>query len=112
LVKFINNNIIFCNILNDILLLHLKRHFKAMVMLVPGYNNFTFEFHDPVTQNFYSTELHMYYLPLLQNPPLHLAILVASDSEEVFDVPRYKDEYSVNGLDKAIEKLRYLIILN
>jgi len=81
-------------------------HFKAMVMLVPGYNNFTFEFHDPVTQNFYSTELHMYYLPLLQNPPLHLAILVASDSEEVFDVPRYKDEYSVNGLDKAIEKLR------
>ena len=75
-------------------------------MLVPGYNNFEFEFHDPVTQNFYTSKLNIYYLPLLQNPPLHLAILVASDSEEVFDIPRYKDNVSANNLEKAIEKFR------
>ncbi|CAO3699658.1 unnamed protein product [Rhizopus microsporus] len=73
-------------------------YFKALVHLVPGPNTITFAFVN-VTLHF-----HVNYLPLLQNPPLSLAIIIGSDSPATFDVPPEKE--GQNTLDVAIRKLR------
>ncbi|KAI8078891.1 putative peptidase family-domain-containing protein [Halteromyces radiatus] len=77
----------------------LQHHFKALVHLNSGPNTITFMLDSHTTFSF-----HVYYLPLLQNPPLSLVILVAHDSPCQFDTPPEKQDE--NGLEVAIEKLR------
>ncbi|TPX69376.1 hypothetical protein SpCBS45565_g02418 [Spizellomyces sp. 'palustris'] len=57
-------------------------HWKALVPLDPGKNRLVLEHSVGGT-----TEIDVVYMPLLQNPPLVLAVLVAKDSPMVFDVP-------------------------
>ncbi|KAJ8103990.1 putative peptidase family-domain-containing protein [Lipomyces tetrasporus] len=82
-------------------------YFKALVHLSPGTNDLKFVFlpgslgGPPLT-----TDLTLTYTPLLQNAPLHLAILLAKDSECKFDSPTYKKNQEGNGLDTAIKKMR------
>ena len=70
-------------------------HFKCLVHLDPGLNNVKFildtEPFSPGSQPLVTT-FQVNYIPLLQNPPLHLAILVAKDSKEVIDVPKEKEK--------------------
>ncbi|KNC98106.1 uncharacterized protein SPPG_06515 [Spizellomyces punctatus DAOM BR117] len=69
-------------------------HWKALVPLDPGKNRLVLE-HSLGGK----TEIDVVYIPLLQNPPLVLAVLVAKDSPMVFDIPdggeRLPFEYDV-----------------
>lgn len=83
-------------------------YFKALVHLNPGVNNLRLVWEDPNNPNssVYS-EITLTYTPLLQNRPLHFALIVANDSPLEFDSPQYKKEQeSGNGLDLAIKKVR------
>lgn len=72
--------------------------FKAMVPLDPGWNTVN------ITANTTDTvDVNVEYVPLLQNPPIHLCILVGKDSEMKFDTPSHKSQ---NGIQVAIERLR------
>lgn len=73
-------------------------YFKALVHLVPGPNTIQFAYEEG------TLDFHVQYLPLLQNPPLFLCILLGSDSDGTFDVPPEKN--GENTLEVAIEKLR------
>lgn len=56
-----------------------------------------------------STRIVIHYQPLLQVPPLHLAIFVARDSPLIIDCPQTKlgaISSAHNSLDAAIRKLR------
>jgi len=44
----------------------------------------------------------LHCLPLLQDPPIHLAIVLANDSEGHFESPPDRP----NGIDEAVKKLR------
>lgn len=44
----------------------------------------------------------LHYLPLLQNPPVHLAIVLARDSAGTFEAPVDRP----NGLEEAVKRLR------
>lgn len=87
-------------------------HFKALVHLTPGPNRLRFEFSSPklaspgssVTPH--SSWLNINYLPLVSNPPLQLAILVAKDSPLTFDAIPERVQREGNGLDTAIRKYR------
>lgn len=46
----------------------------------------------------------LHYLPLHQNPPVHLAIILANDSDGAFEAP--VDRLGNNGLEDAVKKLR------
>ncbi|KAK9479144.1 putative peptidase family-domain-containing protein [Lipomyces japonicus] len=84
-------------------------YFKALVHLVPGSNVVQFRFSPgQYMHNIPSTTstLNLTYIPLLQNAPLHLAIIVAKDSELKFDAPRDQVERGQNTLDIAVKKLR------
>lgn len=83
-------------------------NFKAMVILSPGSNklilhhNYNGEVQD-------SIEFIVTYIPLLQFPPLHLAIMVAKDSPLLIDCPPSKRggfSSAHADLDGAIAKLR------
>ncbi|OCL03505.1 hypothetical protein AOQ84DRAFT_302672 [Glonium stellatum] len=83
-------------------------HFKAMIILSPGSNklilhhNYNGEIQD-------SIEFTVTYIPLLQFPPLHLAIMVAKDSPLLIDCPPSKRggfSSAHADLDGAIAKLR------
>ncbi|KAG1494062.1 hypothetical protein G6F47_000324 [Rhizopus delemar] len=73
-------------------------YFKALVHLLPGPNTVTLLFANT------TLHFHVHYLPLLQNPPLSLVILVGADSDASFDVPPEKRRQ--NKLEVAIEKFR------
>ncbi|RCI04096.1 hypothetical protein CU098_012191 [Rhizopus stolonifer] len=73
-------------------------YFKAMVHLVPGPNTITFVFE---TTTF---DFHVNYLPMLQNPPLSLVIMLGADSPGTFDVPPEKKGQDTLAI--AIQKLR------
>lgn len=76
--------------------------FKATVMLTPGENRLTF-----VTDTNVSRNVNCFYTPLLQDPPIHLCLLVAKDSPLQFDSPKtQRDKEGGNGLDLAVKKLR------
>ncbi|KAH8174076.1 peptidase family protein [Sarocladium implicatum] len=81
-------------------------HFKALAVLEPGENVITFTAgHDP----FATLQVSVMYVPLLQTPPLHLAILVAKDSPLIIDCPPSKFgslSTAHSSLDAAIAKLR------
>ncbi|RIB08100.1 hypothetical protein C2G38_374293 [Gigaspora rosea] len=84
-------------------------HFKCLVHLDPGLNNIRFTF-DPESclpeMSPLSTVITINYIPMLQNPPLHLAILVAKDSKCVIDAPPEKVISGDNSLDSVKAKLR------
>ncbi|KAJ5546969.1 hypothetical protein N7494_004554 [Penicillium frequentans] len=87
----------------------LKRgQWKALVMLAPGSNKILFELHHAGGVSD-SLEITVNYIPLLQLPPLHLAILVAKDSPLLIDCPPAKYggiSTAHSSLDSAIAKLR------
>ena len=77
--------------------------FKALVLLNPGANTLGF------VAGSCRASITLSYVPLLQTPPLHLAIMVARDSPLLIDCPPAKygavsDAHA--GLDAAIAKLR------
>ncbi|KAH8893062.1 hypothetical protein GQ53DRAFT_861482 [Thozetella sp. PMI_491] len=80
--------------------------FKGLVMLAPGANRLVFRSGDDMTT---SSEIRVRYIPLLQTPPLHLAIMVAKDSPLLMDCPPRKHG-AISGahssLDAAIAKFR------
>lgn len=80
-------------------------YFKALVHLQTGINNLRIEY-EGLNGEKATSKLTINYVPLLQNPPLHLALIVGSDSPETFDSPTYKREREGNGLELAIKKLR------
>ncbi|KAJ5168530.1 uncharacterized protein N7482_004124 [Penicillium canariense] len=85
-----------------------KGQWTALVMLSPGLNKLAFKLnHAGGTSD--SLEITVNYLPLLQLPPLHLAILVAKDSPLLIDCPPAKYgsiSTAHSGIDAAISKLR------
>lgn len=80
-------------------------YFKALVHLQTGVNNLKFEYEGPNGDKA-SSNLTIHYIPLLQNRPLHLALILGSDSPGTFDSPTYKREKEGNDLDLAIKKVR------
>ncbi|KAJ5939398.1 hypothetical protein N7466_002532 [Penicillium verhagenii] len=85
-----------------------KGKWKALVMLAPGSNKITFKLHHAGGISD-SLEITVNYIPLLQLPPLHLAILVANDSPLLIDCPPAKYggiSTAHSGLDAAIAKFR------
>ncbi|KAH8677824.1 putative peptidase family-domain-containing protein [Xylariales sp. PMI_506] len=81
---------------------------KALVMLSPGQNTIDINMHHSgKVLSFHSLRLN--YLPLLQLPPLHLAIMVAKDSPLLIDCPPAKRgaiSTAHSTLDAAILKFR------
>lgn len=72
--------------------------------LTPGPNNITFMFVPPpqISTNRFSTRITLHYLPLLQNPPIHLAVVLARDSKGIFESPPDRP----HDLEEALKKLR------
>lgn len=83
-------------------------YFKAVVLLSPGQNEIHLQrFHSSVAKGQLSLEVT--YVPLLQLPPLHLAIMIAQDSPLMMDCPPYKAgglSSTHSSLDAAIAKFR------
>ena len=78
--------------------------FIALIPLLPGENEVELLYTEPKTQRTYRGVFCVTYIPLLQNPPLKLVIIVGSDSPLVYDDapnPRHPPT-----LDTAIRKLR------
>jgi hypothetical protein len=85
-----------------------KGHWKSLVMLSPGFNTILFKLHHcgGIAD---SIRITVNYVPLLQLPPLHLAIMVAKDSPLLIDCPPAKYgsiSTAHSSLDAAIAKLR------
>ncbi|KAF1930563.1 uncharacterized protein M421DRAFT_418865 [Didymella exigua CBS 183.55] len=83
-------------------------HFKALVMLSPGANTLDFS-HMGQDGQAESIKISLLYIPLLQHPPLHLAIMVAKDSPLLMDCPPQKAgglSSAHSDLSAAIEKFR------
>ncbi|KAK4223345.1 metallopeptidase [Podospora fimiseda] len=81
-------------------------YFKALVLLSPGLNKVIvtsgYDVEDKI-------EIPLRYTPLLQTPPLHLAILIAKDSPLLIDCPPAKFgaiSSTHSTLDAAIAKFR------
>ncbi|UQC90097.1 metallopeptidase [Colletotrichum lupini] len=80
---------------------------KIIALLSPGLNTLTIT-RTSGTQTI-ANELNLTYIPLLQSPPLHLAVMVAKDSPLLIDCPPLKHGASSTAhasLDAAIAKLR------
>ncbi|KAF2822430.1 hypothetical protein CC86DRAFT_329982 [Ophiobolus disseminans] len=83
-------------------------HFKALVILSPGLNQLEIT-HEIDPSASFSITIAVNYIPLLQNPPLHLVIMVAKDSPCIIDCPPHKAgglSSAHADLDAAIAKLR------
>ncbi|OGM42363.1 hypothetical protein ABOM_007861 [Aspergillus bombycis] len=81
---------------------------KALVMLTPGTNTLVFKLHHAGGISA-SLQITVTYIPLLQLPPLHLAVLVAKDSPLLIDCPPGKYggiSTAHSAIDAAIAKLR------
>jgi hypothetical protein len=74
------------------------------VHLVPGPNNLKFTFIPPqeISTSRFTSRITLHCLPLLQNPPIHLAVVLANDSEGRFESPPDRP----SGLEDAVKKLR------
>ncbi|KAJ5135619.1 uncharacterized protein N7515_004897 [Penicillium bovifimosum] len=87
-------------------------HFKALVHLVPGPNRLRFDFVSPKLSTgsthpaIHSSWICVNYLPLVNNPPLQLVILLGKDSDGTYDAVPERIEREGNGLDMAIRKYR------
>ena len=83
-------------------------NWKALVMLSPGANHLEFELHHAGGVSG-DHKITINYVPLLQLPPLHLAIMVAKDSPLLIDCPASKQgaiSSAHSSLDAAIAKFR------
>ncbi|OBT74008.1 hypothetical protein VF21_05971 [Pseudogymnoascus sp. 05NY08] len=83
-------------------------HFKVLVILSPGTNLLLLEHHYG-SSDCRSIGLELNYVPLLQVPPLHLAIMIAKDSPLLIDCPPNKRgaiSSAHSDLDAAIKKFR------
>ena len=83
-------------------------NWKSLVMLSPGANYLNFELHHAGVVSS-SHKLIINYVPLLQLPPLHLAIMVAKDSPLLIDCLSSKQgsiSSAHSGIDAAIAKFR------
>ncbi|KAF9690702.1 hypothetical protein EKO04_011475 [Ascochyta lentis] len=83
-------------------------HFKALVMLSPGPNTLKVVHMQQNEQKAW-IKIALQYFPLLQYPPLHLAIMVAKDSPLLMDCPPQKAgglSSAHSDLSAAIEKFR------
>ncbi|KAE9964191.1 hypothetical protein BLS_008568 [Venturia inaequalis] len=86
--------------------------FKVLVHLQAGKNLLKFEFvkarasHSNGMNDGHINFLTLNYMPLNASPPLHLAILVAKDSPETFDVPPRRMSAEGNNIDMAKRKYR------
>lgn len=79
-----------------------QKGFKATIILTPGENKLTF-----VTDTNVARIVTCFYTPMLQDPAVHLCLLVARDSPLQFDSPKaQRDKEGGNGLDLAVKKLR------
>ncbi|KAK4497959.1 hypothetical protein PRZ48_010615 [Zasmidium cellare] len=81
---------------------------KALVLLAPGNNTITISLHHAGGAQSTSSLL-VVYQPLLQLPPLHLAIMVAKDSPLLIDCPPAKYgaiSSAHNSLESVIAKFR------
>ena len=84
--------------------------FKALVFLSPGRNIVSISHDRQADRNDpQAVQRVVHYVPLLQTPPLHLAILVAKDSPLLIDCPPGKQggiSSAHASLDAAVAKLR------
>ncbi|KAJ5481756.1 hypothetical protein N7475_000568 [Penicillium sp. IBT 31633x] len=87
-------------------------HFKVLVHLVPGPNRLRLDFVSPKLSTgsthpaIHSSWICINYLPLVNNPPLQLVILLGKDSDGTYDAVPERIEREGNGLDMAIRKYR------
>jgi hypothetical protein len=87
-------------------------HFKALIHLEPGWNRLRVDFTSPKVSSGntsispHSSILNINYLPLTNNPPLQLAIILGSDSPGTYDVMPDRLQREGNGLELAIKKFR------
>ncbi|CAI7635811.1 unnamed protein product [Penicillium glandicola] len=87
-------------------------HFKVLVHLVPGPNRLRFDFISPKLSTgstrpaIHSSWICINYLPLVNNPPLQLVILLGKDSDGTYDAVPERVEREGNGLELAIRKYR------
>ncbi|KAJ5228318.1 hypothetical protein N7489_009026 [Penicillium chrysogenum] len=87
-------------------------HFKVLVHLVPGPNRLRFDFVSPKLSTgsthpaIHSSWICINYLPLVNNPPLQLVILLGKDSDGTYDAVPERAEREGNGLEMAIRKYR------
>ncbi|KAJ5188603.1 Mannose-binding lectin [Penicillium cf. griseofulvum] len=87
-------------------------HFKVLVHLVPGPNRLRFDFVSPKLSTgsthpaIHSSWICVNYLPLVNNPPLQLVILLGKDSDGTYDAVPERVEREGNGLEMAIRKYR------
>ncbi|KZL84770.1 zinc metalloproteinase [Colletotrichum incanum] len=80
---------------------------KIIAMLSPGHNTLVITRFSGTDETVH--ELNLTYIPLIQSPPLHLAIMVAKDSPLLIDCPPAKHgrvSSAHSSLDAAIAKLR------
>ncbi|KAE8382517.1 putative peptidase family-domain-containing protein [Aspergillus bertholletiae] len=85
-----------------------KGQWKALVMLAPGTNTLVFNLHHAGGVSA-SLQITLNYIPLLQVPPLHLAVLVAKDSPLLIDCPPAKYgaiSTTHSTIEAAVSKLR------
>ncbi|CCE63604.1 hypothetical protein TPHA_0F01190 [Tetrapisispora phaffii CBS 4417] len=80
-----------------------ENHFRATVILTPGENKFTLS-----TDTGNSTSIiKVNYTPMLNDQPIHLCLLVAKDSEYVYDSPKTQiEKEGGHGLELAIKKMK------
>ena len=90
-----------------------ESQFKQMIRLQPGPNFIRIDYHpDPrgsmpsVTSPVHSSTITIHCMPASFAPPLHLAILVASDSNETFDAVPGRVQLEGNDLSVAVRKYR------
>jgi hypothetical protein len=91
-----------------------ESYFKALIYLSPGWNKIRFDFNSPklsnsggsATPTMHSSFMMLNYLPLNSAPPLHLAILVGSDSPGTYDAMPERKEKEGNDLPLAVRKFR------
>ena len=87
-----------------------ESQWKALVYLQPGPNRLRFDFSNPKLGNTSSTPSHstlmVHMMPPMNAPPLHLAILLGSDSAGTFDAVPARAEREGNGIDIAVRKFR------
>jgi hypothetical protein len=87
-------------------------HFKVLVHLVPGPNRLRFDFVSPKLSTgsthpaIHSSWICINYLPLVNNPPLQLVILLGKDSDGTYDAVPERADREGNGLEMAIRKYR------
>ncbi|KAK6345070.1 hypothetical protein TWF718_007007 [Orbilia javanica] len=79
--------------------------FRALIYLEPGPNRLHLEYTPSRTTSVSKSHMTIHMMPLAA-PPLHLVILLGSDSPATFDCPADKIKTQGNGLDTATRKFR------